>query len=151
MYLNHFTSFHDFGRFIWARQFVDTQTNSVIVSKNRCERLGDLLTAPLLTPIDIATRNMYDPKVIISAVMISLAAISIAYYPDKTIGVISKAIPKAVELAPSTLRFAMFCWMQISIIGLGLRTWGRLDPNSPLLQKWDANQVLSIPLGSPKV
>jgi hypothetical protein len=156
MYIRHFDSWKELGQFVWAREFYDVENHKLLsYNKTKVERLGDALVAPLLGPLDLTARRIYDPRVIVSLVIIGIAAVSLIYYPDKTVGLMKRAFPKATEIQPGTLKFTLFCWTQLTLLGLGLRTWGRQDPHGPLMIEWKqrmadtgARKIQPVLLGS---
>ena len=146
-----FDSFSEYWRFAWAREFWDVENRHRIqYAKARLERLGDFLTYPVMRIADHSMRNIRNPLMILSVTLTAILAVTILFYPKELIQFVSRAIPLAQQMQPWMVKAALFTTVQVTILGLGLRTFGRLNPSGELWLLWNHSprQVVPIAVGT---
>lgn len=137
--MEHFASFKSYCRFAMAREFVHKETGSpFIYAKKRLEKIGDLLASPLIKPGDFVLKNIRNPLFVTAAVIIGLALTTLLFYP---------AIIPSLVLFTFTVKAGIFLLCQSTILGIGLRTLGRLG-HPELMSAWDRQKLAPVPIGA---
>lgn len=133
-----FNSFSEYWHFAWAREFWDVDGEERIAyAKTRLEQLGDVLVYPVMRITDHAMRNIRNPLMILSVTLTAIIAVTILFYPEELARVVTRAIPMAQQVKPWMIKAALYTTLQVLILGIGLRTLGRLDPSGELWTLWD--------------
>lgn len=141
-----FESFAAYKNFVFAKFFWDNEQHApFFYEKNRLEKLGDYLT-PALRGLDFAGKNIRNPLFITALVVMAIAATTIAFYPVQFFALVDKV--SFVRVSPQLAKFALYFAVQTTIMGLALRTLGRLCPNGPLMQAWRAQKLTPISIGT---
>jgi hypothetical protein len=144
---NGFHSFSEYWQFAWAREFRDVDDHErVLYAKTRFERLGDFMVYPVMKISDHAMRNIRNPLMILSVTLTAIVAVTILFYPEELMRVVSYAIPLAQQVKPWMLKAAFYSALQVTILGIGLRTLGRLDPSGELWTAWNQSPREMIPI-----
>jgi|GEM_PF-1599197 len=146
-----FNSFSEYWHFASAREFRDIdQHQRVIYAKTRLERLGDLLVYPFMKIVDHAMQNIRNPLVIISITLTAIVAVTILFYPEEFMRVIARAIPMADQIKPWMIKAALYTALETTIVGIGLRTFGRLNPSGDLWRLWAPvpREIIPIVIGT---
>lgn len=135
--MNKFNSFTDYLRFVCARKFV-TDDNRTFRTENKSERWGGYLVTPLLKPLNFCLQNIRNPLMVVALTVGALFMSTLIFYP---------ASLSALAIAVPIIRLTAFTLTQATIIGLCVRTLGRLA-NKPLMQAWEAGSIYPVGLGS---
>jgi hypothetical protein len=142
-----FHSFSEYWQFVCAREFRDVNNHErVIYAKTRLERLGDFMVYPIMRLTDHTMRNIRNPLMILSITLTAIIAVTILFYPDELIRAATKAIPIAHRLEPWMVKAALFTELQVTILGIGIRAFGRLDPSGALWNLWDHGPRIIRPI-----
>ncbi len=142
-----FNSFSEYWQFAGAREFWDVDNNErVIYAKTRMEHLGDFLAYPLMKITDYAMRNIRNPLMILSVTLTAIIGVTILFYPEELVNVVSRVIPIAQQLKPWMIKVALYMTLQITILGIGLRTMGRLNPFGELWIVWNQTPRVIVPI-----
>lgn len=141
--ITHFDSFNEYLRFVGAKYFWDRQNDVIFVApKGYLERVGEVLTFPLIRPLDFALRNLQNPLFITALVIVGIVATSILFYPATFISVIGTVVPPLLLITPSVGKFTLYLLLQSTILGLFMRTWGRLNPSGGIMAAWNQRNDL---------
>jgi Ca2+/Na+ antiporter len=153
--ITHFNSIKEYFSFVGAREFWDRETKQVFAPpKSRLETVGEWVAAPILKTTDFAFRNIKNPLFILALTVAALAAATILFYPTQVVAAIALVMPPLLLITPAMLKFGLYLGIQTTLIGLFLRTWGRLAPDGELMQAWNtrlpdgARRLEPIPLGA---
>lgn len=146
-----FHSFREYWQFAWAREFRDVHTHErVIYAKTRLEQLGDFLVYPVMRVADHTMRNIRNPLMILSVTLTAILAVTILFYPEELMKLVVKGIPIAQKFKPWMVKAALFTAFQVTILGIGIRTLGRLDPSGELWNLWNQGprDIMPIAVGT---
>jgi hypothetical protein len=146
-----FTSFSEYWRFAWAREFRDIDTHERIeYAKTRLEQLGDILVYPTMRISDHAMRNIRNPLMILTVTLTAILAVTILFYPEQLMRGIARALPMAEQVKPWMIKAALYTALQGMIVGICLRTLGRLDPSGELWDLWDQSprEIVTVSIGT---
>ena len=136
--MKFFNSFNEYFQFALAREFVQRETYEPIpLRQNKVEKWGGFLIKPLVQPGDFALRNIRNPLFITAIVIISLALTTLIFYP---------ALIPAFILSDA-VKLGLYVMTQSTIIGLCLRTLGRLN-NQELIDAWTNKELVPVRIGS---
>ncbi len=150
MNVSGFDSFRDFAVFALAREFSGDepakpdpqQSNWLICS-------GETLTKATLLPLDFALRQLKNPSMAVVFTIAALVAASVFFYPLQTAAAVQLICPWARHIARWQIRLLGYSAIQLGILGLGIRTLGRLnDPK--LMEAYRLKTVAPISIGSVK-
>lgn len=143
--MDHFSGFPDYIRFTFAKDFTwkEASATPFKYTKNKYEKIGNLFTKPILKPIDFSLRNGRNPLFIIAMTIGALFSATLLFYPWVVAGVFTPAIAAGIKATAFTLT-------QSSIVGLCLRTLGRLN-NQELMQEWDQHRIAPRGIGSLRI
>ena len=137
--MDHFISLGQYAQFAMAREFITTENSRTYgYAKNRREKWGDFIVAPLMRPANYVTLNIRSPLMITALVVAGLALATLIFYPG--------LVPGLFFLAKSC-KFAAFLMTQSTILGFCLRTLGRLG-NGELMNAWDRNLLTPVKIGT---
>ena len=146
--LKHFDSLKDFGRFVFAKEYCLRETNEPFVyQKSFAEKIGDVFLIPTMRPRDLVLRNLNNPIFIMSMVILGIALTTIAFYPTQFALVASMVMPAMIKLSPATIKFGLYIFTNMTIIGLFLRTWCRLNPEGELVKNWEKGNLRAVAVG----
>lgn len=146
-----FQSFSEYWKFAWAREFRDIGNQErVVYAKTRLERLGDMMTYPVMKIADYALLNIRNPLMILSVTLTAIIGVTILFYPAELMRIVTRLVPLAQKLKPWMVKGAGYVVLQTTIVGIGLRTLGRLDPSGELWNRWNHSprQVIPIAVGT---
>lgn len=140
--MEHFDSFSNYVRFAWAREFTtkDPCEATFKYTKNTYERLGDAMTGPVLRPMDFSARNSRNPFFITAMTIAALFVATLVFYPAVVAGLLTAGVVTGIKVT-------LFSLTQLTIVGLCLRTLGRLN-NEALMDEWDQNHLNPLGIGS---
>lgn len=140
--MKFFDRFSDYLRFAGAREFTyrDQKDTSFKYTKNRCEKIGHALAKPVIGPLDFIGRNSRNPLLIAALTITAVFVATLIFYPS----VIAIVFTATVVVC---LKAAAFTLTQAAIVGLCLRTLGRLN-NQELMRKWAAHRLSPQSIGS---
>ena len=137
--MEHFDSFKDYFRFLGAKEFVYTDTKATFeYQQNLLEKTGRFLAYPIWHSGDFMIRNIRNPLFVTAIVAAGIALTTLLFYPSVFTGVL---------WGVGALKFPAYLITQSTILGVGLRTLGRLS-NSQLMMSWDARQIEPLRVGS---
>lgn len=127
--------FPRFWAFSIAYSFRDKEGNSFIYEKNTLEKAGHFLRLGVGMATNTLFREIRNPIMIIALTALALLGVSIAFYPATALNVIASVCPILLKTKPWMARFALYLLCQSTILGIGLRTLGRLN-NDLLVKAW---------------
>lgn len=137
--MKNFDSLKDYFRFALAREFVHRENcQSFSYKENFLEKIGGFTVKPLFHPSDYVLKNIRNPLFISATVIVGLALTTLVFYPA--------LVPGLLTLT-GALKFTGYLLTQSTIVGLGLRTLGRLH-NDQLMTAWKHQLLLPINLGT---
>lgn len=136
----HFDSFKDYISFATARKFVSADGETFKPQTGR-EKIGGFLAYPILKPAHFCMKNIRNPLMIAALTVSALFLSTLLFYP---------ATLSAILVAVPAIKLTAYLAVQTTIIGLCLRTLGRLG-NKELMEKWDAGQLMPVGIGSLRV
>lgn len=137
--MKNFDSLSHYFRFALAREFVHGENYQPYrYKKNALESIGGFIVRPLFQPGDYILKNIRNPLFITATVIVGLALTTLIFYPAMVPGLLT---------ITSALKFTGYLFTQSTIIGLGLRTLGRLQ-NNELMAAWKNQIPLPINLGT---
>lgn len=139
--MDHFLNFKEYGDFALAREFLYRDPTKGMFNHvpNRLEKLGGRLIAPLFTPADKVLRNIRNPLLIAALTISGIFFTTLLFYPS--VFVLLTSCVLAIKITAFTL-------LQTTILGLCLRTLGRLSPSNELLKAWDNKELVPVPIGA---
>jgi hypothetical protein len=114
--------------------------SGAVRESNKTEKTGSFLCWSVIKPIDGILTNIKNPLFIISTVALGILATSIAFYPTVTVGLVSLICPWLFSIQPWMVQLALFITTQATILGLGVRAFGRFN-DQRLMQEWRAGQI----------
>lgn len=141
-----FETFKQYQDFALGRGFA-TKEKEFAYPKERLEKLGGYLVAPIFRPLDKTLQNVRNPLVILVLTVSAIAALTIAFYPAQFFSTLGKALPILLKITPAHVKFGLYAIFQATILGLGIRTFGRLN-NEELVAAWNRGELRPIPLGA---
>jgi membrane-bound ClpP family serine protease len=142
-----FLSCEDYFRFSLAKSFQTANGELFNYNKNRLDTVGSVVFKPLSIFVDHTLRNIRNPLMITVLTIIAIAATTFAFYPTFVLTSIGKILPLALQLQPWVVKLAVFTAIEIQILGLGLRTLGRLS-NPVLIQAWIKREISPLSIGA---
>ncbi len=143
-----FDSWQSYFSFCLAREFVDQQGRSL--NGRGIERIGHFLAAPIVKPLDALMREFRNPLVIVALTVSLLLITSIVFYPVQSMVLACRVLPFLKYIRPWHVKGALYIISQTVILGLGLRTLGRLS-NPELMEAFARKRVIPIPIGAVKI
>lgn len=144
--MKHFNGFTDYLQFALAKEFIwndGVSKTSFNFPKKKYEEIGNLLTKPILQPIDFSLRNGRNPLFIAAITVGAIFMTTLLFYPAVFSGIFTATVIASIKAIA-------FTTTQLGIIGLGLRTLGRLD-NQKLMKEWDQQNLLPQRIGALKI
>jgi hypothetical protein len=142
-----FHSFSEYWQFAWAREFRDIEDHEKLeYAKTRLERLGDFMVYPIHKISDHALRNIRNPLMILTVTVTAIVAVTILFYPEESVKFVSRVVPIAQQVKPWMIKATLYSVLQFTILGICLRTLGRLDPSGELWNMWDQAPRTMIPI-----
>lgn len=143
-----FDSCRDYFSFVFAKGFYDPKEKTVVdYPKNLLEKVGGVILAPAFTSTDQLLQNIKNPLVITALTLAAIAIVTIAFYPATFVGMIGIVIPFIWSIQPWMIQLAVYGAVQLNILALCLRTFGRLS-NPSLTQAWTNRNVIPIAIGT---
>ena len=143
-----FNSFSHYFQFAFAKEFRMAETGEKFeYAKTVLEHAGRVLTKPLLGLGDHSLMNLTNPLMIVALTTASAVAVTIAFYPKQLMDAISKVVPPVRKIKAEHVKLGLFILVEATILGIGLRTFGRLS-NSSLMAAWTQRTIMPILLGT---
>ena len=127
-------------QFVVAKNFQNKDGSSFLYSLSLCERLGKILLVPFTFPLEFLLSFFSWQIVLMIITMTALVMASIFYYPDQIAKVISWIVPL---ISREQAKFLCYLWIQCYLIGMLLRTLGRLS-NPVLKNAWISGNLQAI-------
>lgn len=152
----HFDSTADYFHFVFAREFRTSDAEAKLFDGSVhpslsgrigvfLERVGGVLTAPILWTGDKLWQNKPIFCIVITAILI--AAISYAIFPAATVAWLVSIAPFLAKIAPKIPQAAVFALGEATVLGVGLRALGRMS-NIDLVKAWNNKEVFAVRFGS---
>lgn len=143
--MEHFDTLVSYLHFGLCRNFSVNIASSTPYhyTQNNLEKVGNFLSRPVLGPLDFSVRNGRNPLFILALTVVGVFTATMLFYP----AVIAQAI---TPLALLVIKTGSFIALQSAILGLGLRTLGRLN-NPELMKAWDNAEIVSNRFGSVRI
>lgn len=136
--MKSFNSFRDYLRFTVAKQFVYKESGQPFeYRRSRLEKTGGVIASLIFRPGDYLLKNIRNPLFITAAVVVGIALTTLVFYPA--------LFP--VFLSAGTLKLGAFLLTESTLVGLCLRTLGRLN-NQELMLAWIKKELDPIAPGS---
>lgn len=146
--ITSFNSVGDYFRFGNAKSFFHSGEQKFFeYPKNLLERIGDRLVKPVASTTDFLLVNIRNPLMILALTVAAIALVTIAFYPTVFMNALGAVIPFVFSIEPWMVKLAVFAAVEINILGVGLRTLGRLT-NKVLMQAWTNKEIIPISLGT---
>jgi len=143
-----FNSPLDYFKFAGAKGFCDSEQQHLLNhSKNSLEKLGDILIKPSTLFVDYTLKNIRNPLMITALTVAAIAVVTLIFYPATVVAAVGTALPFIFKIQPWMIKFALFTAVEANILGLGLRTLGRLT-NSTLMTAWNAREIQAVAVGT---
>lgn len=143
-----FDSRADYFRFMWARKFLTADRRQEFTyAKSKLEILGEGLSKPALGLTNYALQNIRNPLMITALTLAAIGVTTILFYPDQFVRQVVQFMPFALCLKAWMIKAGLYAATQMMIIGVGLRTLGRLN-NLQLRNAWAQRQVIPIFIGT---
>ncbi len=114
---------------------------------NSVERVGHSLAAVVISPLDAVLRGIRNPLVVVSTALVLIFLASIAFYPVQTWGLVTTVLPFVSKIQAHHIQAVCYGVSQVVILGLGVRTIGRLS-NEALMRAYRAKEVVPVPIGA---
>lgn len=112
-------------------------------SKGPAERLGDLLVWPIFRTGDGLLKRIAEPYMVTLLALAAIGICTFVFYPDKVL----EWIPVNQLIQPWMIRISLYALSQMTLLGFGLRTFGRLN-NSELMDPWNNRTIEPVSLGT---
>lgn len=136
-----FNSAGDYFRFIGAKEFRSVETGDIFsYDKNRMEKIGEALSKPLLSSLDMVTRNIRKPLFVTAVAIAVIVLLTLVFYPSTFTGVVGKVVQ------PWVIKFGCYVALQMTILGIGIRAIGRLQ-NETIIAAWNAKEIFALQIG----
>lgn len=147
--MNALTTVKDYFKFATAREFWHSslEEGSFVYEKTTTEKIGDILVMPIFKNSDSLLKRIREPYMITAMTLAALGLTTLLFYPEETMSSINRVIPVSSMINPKTVKFALFLASELTILGFGARTVGRLS-NTTLMNGWNDKTVMAIPLGA---
>jgi hypothetical protein len=125
--------------FVFAKSFVHKDRESFFdYKKNKIEKVGSFLRSGVGESLDYFLRNIKDPITIVALTSISMVAATICFYPAQSMAL----VPFITHIKPYMVKFSLYLISQITVLGIGLRTFGRLN-NLELMEQWNNKSLIT--------
>lgn len=148
---NGFPSWSSYFQFGLAREFAPANSSETVkIAKNRLEKLGELLSRPILKPFNFFLREIRNPLVILSLTVTLVALATLLFYPAQLMLAVSTLLPFLGGIQPWMAKLAFFGLVEVTVAGIGLRAFGRMC-NSQLRRAWEQRQIIPVHLGAKKI
>jgi hypothetical protein len=146
-----FDSWRSYFAFSFAREFADRETGEIVQRQpSRLEKIGASLAAVLVSPLDAVMREFRNPLVIVALTATVLFFTSIVFYPVQTMAIACRILPFLKYIHAGHIKGALYVLSEAVILGLGLRTVGRLS-NADLMRAYREKRIIPIPIGSVRI
>ena len=142
-----FRSWSNYFQFALAREFVDRESNLPYKNRNFLERVGHSVAQPLLAPTNFLFENIKNPVMILACTVMTIALISVAFYPAQMIGLMTTVLPLLANIEVWMIKGVIFGALEGTILAVGMRALGRVC-NPQLRADWLAGQVTALQLGT---
>lgn len=127
-----FDSFREYAQFALAKGFKNRRTKDVYSNREHpWERCGDILVRPVLGGMNLSLQNIRNPPVISALALVAISVATAFFYPER--------IPNLPFLTGGNLRFGFYSTAVVTIVGLALRTLGRLQ--GKLFEEWQLRDL----------
>lgn len=135
-------------QFVTAKEFEARSIDQPFEHRlNLSEKGGHMLLHPTSKVFDHMGRNITNPLYVVAMVMMGVAMTTLLFYPSRAIEGVRKVFPFVRFLTPGVIRFSLYCATQITLLGMGTRTFGRFS-NEELYERWKKQELYAIPLGA---
>jgi hypothetical protein len=99
------------------------------------------------TPLDYLFREITNPITLVALTALAALAVTIAFYPATVLGAVTTVVPIVASIQPWMLKMALYILIQTTVLGLGLRAYGRLQ-NPQLCQEWRNGTINALFIGA---
>lgn len=145
-----FDSYKQYFQFAFAKEFrLQENYDPFVYPKSALERVGEGLAKPFTGFTDYSLKNIRNPLFITTLAMTAICAVTILFYPDRVVQWVERFIPMVLNVKPWMVKAGFYTVIQSMILGLGLRTLGRLN-NPSLWETWtlEPRKIIPISLGT---
>lgn len=148
-------SFLGWCRFALARDFITVQSSQqedgraelFQYEQTTLERCGRALRFGVGSVLDLLLREIKNPITIVALTALASIIVTIAFYPTAAISTISTVLPFVASIEPWMLKMAVYVLLQTTIVGLGLRAYGRFI-NADLVKAWRDSDIEPLFIGT---
>ncbi|MBP9842104.1 MAG: hypothetical protein KBC64_06750 [Simkaniaceae bacterium] len=146
MRVESLSAFKKYLSFIGAKEFqyVDATKGEFLVSKT--EEISNWVLLPLERPLDFVCKNFNQPFFIATLNVVAVAAVTIAFYPDRSFQTIQSVCAPFFHLEPWMMKLGAYLGSETMISALMVRTFSRLN-RAELIDAWENKQIIPIHLG----
>jgi len=145
-----FDSYHHYFQFVFAKEFrLQENHDPFVYSKSVLEHVGGILAKPFTGFTDFSLKNIRNPLFITSLALTAICGVTILFYPDRVVQWMERFIPVVLNVKPWMIKAGFYTAIQSVILGIGLRTLGRLN-NAVLWEAWTTlpRRIIPISLGT---
>lgn len=133
------------GRSLWsfalAKSFREQGTDQVYnYQPNRLERVGRALRWGVGSVLDLLIREIKNPITIVALTALAMLAATIIFYPASVLSMAATVCPFVLKIQPWMLKFALFILAESTVLGIGVRAYGRFQ-NQELLERWRRGEL----------
>ncbi len=132
------------AREFWSKNLDDGRFE---YETNRFEILGGLLISPLFKNADNILKHSRDPFMIAALTTAAIGMATLVFYPEECASFVLTAFPFLSVIKPWMVKFGVYVGTELTIFGVGLRTFGRFS-NTELYHAWKEKKIVPIPIGS---
>lgn len=146
--ISNFDSMNDYFRFVFAKSFYTSgdRPEEFKYDKNFIENVGSISTHTVSFVADFMLRHIRNPLMIVALTVAAIAVVTIVFYPGTFVAGVATLFPFVLAIQPWMVKLSVFAFVQWNIIGVGLRTIGRLS-NSTLMNCWVQKDIQAVSIG----
>lgn len=147
--MNYISPLRNYLSFAFAREFCNPRESDepFIHQKGFLEKAGGILVSPFLRPCDGLLKNIKEPFMITAMTVSAMGLTTLFFYPEETVNALKVVFPFVSYIQPKVVKFAVFIGSEATLLGFGLRTYGRLS-NAALVNAFESKTVVPLSLGT---
>lgn len=145
--MNYVNPLTNYLRFAFAREFQSANEEPFIHQKGLLEKVGGILVSPFFRPCDGLLKNIKEPFMITALTVSAMGLTTLFFYPEESVNALHTLLPFTAYIQPKLVKFAVFLGSETIILGLGLRTFGRLS-NKALVEGFENKTIVPLSLGT---
>lgn len=129
--------------FAIAKDFSHPNGQPFAWRKNRSEEIGHVMRMGIGSLANTFFTHIKNPTSIVAMTALGSLAVTMAFYPETTLNFIATVCPIALKIEAWMIRAALYILCQTTVLGLCIRTLGRLD-NPELVNNWKAGNLVPV-------